>query len=209
MNKNKLLDILLLPRQTYQKLTDKKFWLYAGIILIGAIDMIFPLLDNRVMIFAGKNMTKLNYNIGMVLLFILILGFLDVLIFTMPLFDLFKVFKKEPPLFTSSNLIRFTKSYVLAHLLVIPFNALVYWILYDYQTAKVYPMYVIVPVVAYSFFIMPTWFAAIISRGANTIFNFDAKIKPMIFMAIFVWNFVISNYVFDYIIKHWVMWFFR
>jgi len=209
MESNKLLDILLLPKQVYQKLTDKKPFLYGGIIFVGAVDMVFPLIDHRIMVFGGKSTGMLNYNVGLAIIFILILGFVDVLFFGLPMFDFFRILKKEGPLFTNANLIRFTKSYILAHFLIVPFNAVFYCIMYNEQTSKAYPQIVIVIAALYYFFLMPAWFSGIIARGTNVIFDIEPNKKPLIYAAIFTWNFILSNYAFSYMIEHWVMWFFR
>lgn len=161
MDTNRLLDILLLPKQIYQKLTDKKPFLYGGIIFVGAVDMVFPLIDHRVMVFGGKSAGMLNYNIGFALLFMLILGFVDVLFFCLPIFDLLRILKKDGPLFTNVNLIRLAKSYITAHLLIVPFNAIFYWIMYNEQTSKAYPQAVIAVVVLYFFFLCPHGFQAL------------------------------------------------
>lgn len=209
MENNRLLDILLLPRQIYKKLTDKKPFLFLGIVFVGFVDMIFPLIDHRVMVFGGKSVGMLNYNIGMAIIFTLLLGFVDVMFFTLPVFDFIKFIKKDGPLFTNVNLIRFTKSYILAHFIVIPFNGIFYWLLYNDQNIKALPYAVLLIAVIYTYFIMPAWFSGIISRGANLIFDIDLNKKPLIFAVIFTWNYILGNYALNYIIEHWVMWFFR
>lgn len=209
MGSNKFLDFFLLPKHIYQKLTDKKGWLYLGIIFVGVCDLIFTLINNKAMIFGVGTSQKLYYNMGLIFLFILIMGFVDVLIFSRPLFDFFKYIKKDSTNFNISTLTRFTKTYVLAHILVIPFDFLVNWLFYNEQNVTKYPSIVIVMAVLYSFFIMPAWFAGILSRGANVIFGFDAKHKPLVFASIFTWNFIISTYAFSYIIDNWILWFFR
>lgn len=209
MESNRLLDILLLPRQIYQKLSDKKLFLFLGVVFVGLADMIFPLIDKRVMAFGGKSVEILNYNIGMAIVFTLILGFLDVIFFTLPVFDFIRFIKKDGPLFTNLNLIRFAKSYILAHFMVIPFNGIFYWIMYNERNIKALPYAVILIAVIYTYFIMPAWFSGIITRGANLIFDIELNKKPLVFAVIFTWNYILGNYAFNYIINHWVLWFFR
>lgn len=209
MDSKRLLDILLLPKQVYQRFTDKKVFLFGGIVFVGAVDMVFPLIEHKVMIFGGKSAGIMNYNLGIALIFILLIGFIDVMFFALPMFDFFKILKKDGPLFTNVNLIRFTKTYITAHLIVIPFNALFLWIMYTNQTSKAFPEALIIISVIYYFFLMPAWFSAIISRGANVIFDIEPIKKPLVYAAIFTWNFLLGNFALSYIIDHWVMWFFK
>jgi len=209
MNSDRLLDILLLPKQVYQKLTDKKIFLYGGIIFIGMADLAIPLFERRMTIFGGKSSELLNYNIGIALVFILLLGFVDLMFFGLPMFDFIRILKNNGPLFTSVNLIRFAKTYITAHLIVIPFDILFYWIMYTEQTSKALPEVIIVIAVIYYFFLNPAWFSAIIARGTNVIFDIEQSKKPLVFAAIFTWNFILGEFALSYIIDHWVMWFFR
>lgn len=209
MEKNRLLDILLLPKKVYQKFTDKKPFLFGGIIFIGLADMVFPLFEHRVMIFSGKSTGLLNYNIGLAIIFTLLIGFIDILFFGLPIFDFIRALKKDGPLFSNVNLIRFGKTYITAHFIVMPFNLLFYWIMYTDQTNKAFPEALIIVAVIYYFFLMPAWFSAIISRGANVIFDIEPFKKPLVYAAIFTWNFILGNFALSYIIDHWVMWFFK
>jgi len=208
MEKNRLLDILLLPRQFYQKLSAKKPLLFLGIAFVGLVDIIFPLIEHRIMVFGGKTVGILNYNIGMAIIFTLILGLVDVMFFTLPVFDFIRFIKRDGPLFTNDSLIRFTKSYIMAHVLVIPFNGIFYWLMYNERTSTALPAAVIIIAVIYTYFLMPAWFSGIITRGANLIFDIDMSKKPLVFAVIFTWNYILGNYALNYIIEHWVMWFF-
>lgn len=206
--KDRLLDIFLLPRTAHQKVTDKKGTLYAGILFVGAVDMAMPLIARYLNVFRGKPLTALNYNIGLILLFAVMLGIIDVMFFSLPLFDLFKFLKKGAAGFGSSALIRFAKAYITAHLVVIPFNILFLLLLYN-------PMGAIVPVsiqllaMIYFYFIMPAWFSGIIARGVNVQFGIEPRFRPLAFAVIFTWNYLLGNYALDYVINNWVMYFFK
>jgi hypothetical protein len=56
---------------------------------------------------------------------------------------------------------------------------------------------------------MPAWFSALITRGANVIFDIEELKKPLVFAVIFTWNYLLAKFAFSYIIQHWVMWFFK
>jgi hypothetical protein len=92
----KLMDLLLLPESLFKRFSDRKITLYVGFVFVGIVDLIF----NRLMIdfeknFAGKTQEVLTHNIVYLVLFIIIIGVLDVAFFSIPLHDLFRFFKKK------------------------------------------------------------------------------------------------------------------
>ncbi len=206
--KDRLLNIFLLPRTVYQKVTDKKATLYAGILFVGAVDIAFPLVARYLDLFRGKPQTTLNYNIGLILLFAVMLGIVDVMFFSLPLYDFCKFIKKGDVGPGNASLMKFSKAYMLAHLVVIPFNILFLILLYN-PTGAMIPDGMVFLAAIYFYFIMPTWFTGIIARGANVIFNFEPRFKPLVFAAIFTWNYLLSNYALDYVVNNWVMYFFK
>ena len=69
-----LLDILAFPVKLYEKLTDRKSTLIAGIVLVGAIDLLLP--DVKFIIkelFLGKSVPDTVYNAGMAVLVLLLM----------------------------------------------------------------------------------------------------------------------------------------
>ena len=91
----KLLNILLLPRELYKKLTDKKFFLIAGITVVGLVDMLLPDVTGVIAkYFKDKTDNILYRNLLLFIILVALVGFLDVLVISLPLRDIFKLFKK-------------------------------------------------------------------------------------------------------------------
>lgn len=206
--KDKLLDIFLLPKTMYQKINDKKATLYAGILFVGAVDIIFPLVVRYLSVFKGKSQTALNYNVGLMLLFAVVLGLVDVMFFTLPMFDFLKFIKRGAVESLNYNKIRLAKVYVAAHIVVLPFNIIFMVLLYN-PTGAMLSEGMQVMALIYSFFIMPAWFTGIIARGVNVIFKMEQRFKPLVFAALFTWNYLLGSYALDYVINNWVMYFFK
>ncbi len=205
----RLLDILLLPRSFYERFTDKKPLFYAGVLLAGAIDILFPLFARYMGVFQGKSGSALNFNVGMAVLFIVLFGIIDAMFFTIPIFDLIKFLKRIKIDPAGPALIKFAKVYIMAHVVTLPFNVLVNLMFYfPADPYKLYPDIVLVIIIVYSFFIMPAWFSGIISRGANVLFGIEKNLKPLVFASIYTWNYILGTYAFDYMFKNWVMRFF-
>jgi hypothetical protein len=119
----KILDILLLPKSIYQKLTGKKAPLLMGVFFVGMVDIVFTLADNYSEIFGGGSQRAVVYNILIVLISLIVLGIADVLFFSVPLFDLFKLFRKEKGSELQKNmLVKLAKVYVTAHIIIIPLD---------------------------------------------------------------------------------------
>ncbi|MGI6668366.1 MAG: hypothetical protein ACOX4M_02710 [Acetivibrionales bacterium] len=94
--KNKLADLLAYPVRFYQSLSDKRATLFAGIILVGAIDLLLPdiaaVFDT---FFSGKPTDDILFNAFMMVFVILAAGIIDVVFLSVPLFDFFKFLKKR------------------------------------------------------------------------------------------------------------------
>ena len=138
------------------------------------------------------------------------MGFIDVLFFTVPLFDLFKLFKRENRDTSGKTLTKVMKAYILANIIVLPINLIIYMIF------KCFPNLVTSLNSGYSilFFafmldlLISIWFSGIIARGINTIYKCDVRLKSAVFMTIFTWSYILAE-VFGFIIENWFMPLFR
>lgn len=201
----KLLDILLLPRRLYLGLTDRKSTLYLGILFIGLADIALPYLkDNYAKLYMGKPSGTLVYNIILTIAFIVMLGFVDVLFFTIPLFDLFKVFKEEKEIFNAGDLrIKVAKVYITAHIVIVPVNVILYFAFRNISSSML-----LAQLAAYIVLLVWIWFSAIISRGINVIYSFQPRFKRLVFLAVFLWSLLLGAAL-EYMIGHWMMALFR
>ena len=53
------------------------------------------------------------------------------------------------------------------------------------------------------FMLMPIWLAAILARGINTIYDFDDRLKGMIFVIVYGWYLLLS-YAMSFTIGNWI-----
>lgn len=91
---NRLLDMFLFSKDLYKRITDKKQSFYAGIIFVGLADIGFHLYKYFDKIFINKVKGDLIFNIVLSIIFVIAIGVIDVFFFSIPLFDLFKRFKR-------------------------------------------------------------------------------------------------------------------
>lgn len=192
----KILDILLLPKALYQKTGGRKTTLYIGVFLIGVVDIIFDLISKWHDIFGNKTVGNLVLNILIALVLAAIIGIMDVVFFAVPLFDVFKKFKQETEIMGQDNIqrIRLMKVYMLAHIVIVPAEIIIYAILGD-GTGLDYNLAVYIAVLIA--FVVPFWFAVAISRGVNSIYRFEPVFKGMVFIIVFIWTYALS-YAFDF-----------
>lgn len=92
----KLSDVLLYPKEFHGRLTDRKPSLYAGILFVGVVDLFLPdFVETCKVLFSGKTSNEVILNILLSVCVVLIFGIIDVVVFSLPLFDLFKYIKKK------------------------------------------------------------------------------------------------------------------
>lgn len=205
--KNGLLDILLFPKSFYEKLTDKLLTLYAGMFFVGLADVVFALISyNKTGVFFGRPIVTLFYNISLTMCIIALLGFIDVVFFALPLFDIFKFFRiKERVKNINSQLIKLMKVYVVSHFIIVPVNAVL--LAAGLSLGNTVGSELTASVITYALFseiILPIWYSSLIARGINTIYKFDERLKVLVFVMVYTWTFLM-NYAFMYIIKNWLL----
>ncbi|MCR4436446.1 MAG: hypothetical protein QHH06_11785 [Clostridiales bacterium] len=204
MNIKRILDVLLLPKTLYQKITDKRPSLFLGIILVGIMDMAFILTynDSYRKFFWAKSQSTLYFNITFTACAALILGLVDILFFSLPLFDLFKFFKKEGESRDSgATLIKVMKIYILANFLILPANILS---IVAEKTPGVAANTALIGILAFLYIVVNVWLCAAVTRGINSIYNFQLFYRRMVFLFVYLWNFLLGS-AFQYIILHWVL----
>lgn len=204
MNTNKILDVLLLSKSFYQRFTDKRSTLFWGIFLVGLMDIIFILSYNNgyIDIFSDKPQAAFYFNIAYTVFMVFLLGLVDVLFFSLPLYDLFKFFKKEEQSpGNQGSLIKILKIYIMANFLVIPINILS--ILLGNRPGIAEDMNLI-NILSLLYVLLNVWFCAAVARGINSIYNFQPSYKRLVFMVVYIWNFFLSS-AFQYAILHWIL----
>lgn len=201
----KLADLLLLPQKIYQRLNDKKATLFLGIILVGILDLVFTYADNFSRWFAGQSGTALFYNITLAILLMLLTGFVDVLFFSLPLFDLFNRMSKDKEIDRRGRLIRVMKVSVLATVIVFPANLIVYLSTMKMDLSQILTYAYLYLAAA---MLIAVWYCATAFRGLNVIYGFNARFRSLAFMTILTWSFMLQV-VLTYMLEKWAIPLFR
>ncbi len=199
---NKLLNILLFPKSLYGRITSKKSSLYAGILFVGFVDVIFLLILNYSSLFTNKMLGDLIFNIILSVIIMIAFGIIDVCCFSIPMFDLFKHFKKSDAVKADRELlIKLMKVYVAVHLIIFPVELIIFLILYNFPNGNSVFLFYLLSIV-YS--LIPIWFSSAITRGANVLYNFVPPFKWIAFLVILLWNYLLG-YAFSYMTNNWIL----
>lgn len=205
--KDKLLNILLYPAKLFAGLNDKKLTLYAGILLIGIIDLFTPdFIRIYKLLFTGLPQSSIRWNILVAIGVVVLLGVVDTVFFSVPLFDLFKWLKKREDKPHNASAVKLMKIYIMSHLIIVPINTLLNYTVFrgvsENSSALMQNLYL-----AY-FFIIMIWSSSIVARGINTLFSFNPVFSRLTFIVVFTWNFLLGM-VFELQILNWLLKLFR
>ncbi len=198
----KLIDIILLPRSFYQKFSEKRPALIAGIVLVGIIDMAYLFYENYSRIFMAKSGAALYYNITLAILLTVLTGFVDVLFFSMPLIDMIYLVHRRSALNINrmSALTRFMKVYVVSNVLILPASLIYYILLKNYVVSEY--------TAGLFYALISIWLSCAVMRGADVIYRFEQRHRAIVFAAIYSWSHILS-YVLGYLIARWGLVLFR
>lgn len=218
-SKLKLLDVLAFPKKSFENLTDNKKSLFAGITLIGAVDLLLPdVMYVFKMLFSGKQTGDIIYNAVMMAVMILLLGFIDVFFISIPFFDIFRALKiKELKISKNSELkvetaedlkpsyIKVMKIYIMTHFIITPVTTAFYFAVSGSISES--PEWLVNLAVAF-YLLANVWFSAIVARGINAIFRFSPLFNRLTFIIVYTWNFLFGTVFAEMIVK-WLMRLFR
>lgn len=202
MPKKNLLDVLLFPKSFFKKISGRPSTLYPGIFLIGLTDMGLFLNKRLMVYFSGKDTGTLIFNISLMLVFIVLIGLMDIAFFSLPLIDIFKFFRVEKRVENfNTQRIKLMKIYIVSHLPVVPVSIFLHLILEAPYAAEglVYAIVTIALLLA-----VPIWHAYIIARGANVIYSFDKRLKDPVFVIVYLWTLLLGSAL-GYIIENWLI----
>ena len=208
MERPTFLDILLFPRSFFAKITDKLPTLFLGIIFVGLSDAAFLLFEHIPAFFVSKSLTVLIFNSTLALCVAVLLGLLDIIFFSLPLFDLFKFFRlKQGIKNINGQLIKLMKVYISAHFIIVPVQAFFAATLHLADLAGMTTNFS-VSMALIEFVMIPIWLSAIVSRGINTIYDFDDRLKGMIFVIVYTWHLLLS-FALTYTAGNWILMLFK
>lgn len=194
---NNIIDLFLLQKDFYSKLNDKSMWLYIGIAFVGIRDVIFNMI--------GINADNTDYfkdiqftikTFGILILTVAVIGFIDVICFSYPIFDIIKHFKKKNEnnsmalgMVYSSILTKVIKVYIIANVLLTPLDIVYY---FTSKFALVYPNIMLLTYISLVLGVLGYfWFNGAITRGICIIFKLRNSVG-LVFVLVFCWNALIS-----------------
>ncbi|MDA8227570.1 MAG: hypothetical protein M0T74_07675 [Desulfitobacterium hafniense] len=202
---HKLWNVLLFPARLYEKLTDNKATLIAGIILVGLIDFFMPDPDKIYKAYftnaLGKSAADIQWNIAAAVFIILFLGLIDVIFFSIPLYDIFKFFKKKEGQPHQATAIKVIKAYIMSHFLIIPVSEILHFTVFRHITQNSSNSEIVIAEVL--FLLIMVWTAAVVTRGINSLFKPGFIFRRFTFLIVFIWNYLIIM-VFDFQILNWL-----
>ncbi len=193
---SKIIDFFLLKKDFYSKLTDKKMWLYIGIGLVGLRDVGMGVLGLNLT--SDKMSAGLNIRTGAILfLTALIIGLIDVICFSYPVFDIIKHFKKKSDnnsmamgVSYSSLITKVMKVYIVVNIIVTPINLLSYYTMHlTNNSGSVILLYITAVLDILAYF----WFNGAITRGVCVLFKLPTGARSLVFMLVFLWNALLSE----------------
>lgn len=203
----KIIDFFLLQKDFYSKLTDKSMWLYIGIALVGIRDVVLSVL--------GKNIDtsdnvyiQLDLRTAAILFAVaMIIGLVDTMCFSYPIFDIIKYFKKKNDsnsmamgVSFSSLLTKVIKVYIIVNIILTPLDLLSYFTTHMAlvrESATLGSLSLVFGVLGYF------WFNGAITRGLCVLFKLPNSVRGLIFVLVFLWNALLNsalNLVFDQVI---------
>ncbi len=188
----KFLDYFLLPKDYYAKLTDKSFWLYIGIAAVGFRDVLLAILG----LFSSNDQFKGTFalslrSIAILLLSVIVIGFIDVLCFSYPTFDIIKLFKRRSEKndsmsseFTHSNILtKVMKSYIIINVIITPIDLIIY-----YVASIASPSYLVYLLIFALAMLSYLWFNCAITRALGVFFKMKSEAKLLVFLLVVLWN---------------------
>ena len=193
-----MLDALLLPRTYYRSLSVNKRTFFYSICAVGIILVGYPFLfENYRSIFVGKSPLNTLFNTVLTIVLIFVLGFSDIMIFCLPVTDLFRYISRKIGGGKDNLLfIKFIKIYTIAALIINPVYIFIMNTIFGdiSNTQNVTKIYIYV-ITAY---LIQIWAYGILCRGLCCLLKFKGMQKVMVFIVIFSWS-QIWGYVYQYV----------
>jgi len=198
LKSSKIIDFFLLKKDFYSKLTDKSMWLYIGIALVGIRDIGFAIIGmNSSTIDKSNNIQFSIKTVGILLVAAVVIGLVDVISFSYPIFDIIKYFKKKNEsnsmamgMLNSSLLTKVIKAYAIVNIIVTPLDLLSYFTanLAVSQDSIIF-MFVSAVLGIIGYF----WFNGAITRGLCVLFKLPNNVRGLVFVLVLFWNMLIGQ----------------
>ncbi|HEX9060808.1 MAG TPA: hypothetical protein VF941_11570 [Clostridia bacterium] len=171
-----LLDLVFFPEQLYSGFNNKKLTLFIGVLIVGISDT-FVSVWQRLILSPVKNPLQLIMgHMGMLLALSAVIGIIDVLIFSYPVYEGLRIFKNRQAHDEDSSeksvasLVKVMKVYILANILCIPFNAMILFLIGVFGSRSNNTDYALILELIQ--FIIQIIFLGIITRGLSVLYKF-------------------------------------
>jgi len=191
---SKIIDFFLLKKDFYSKLTDKSMWLYIGLALVGIRDVLFAIIGNADY---SKNIQINIKTIGILLVMVSVIGLVDAISFSYPVFDVIKHFKKRSEsnsmalgMLYSSLLTKVIKVYAIVNIIVTPLDLLSYFagnLAVTHESILLAYISLVLGILGYF------WFNGAITRGLCILFKLPNSVRGLVFVLVFLWNALLSS----------------
>jgi hypothetical protein len=184
---SKISNSIFCPQEVLKGLTDKKSMLISGMLFVGFSNTVTLLLQHHNKIFADISSIITLRTIILTLLIIAVYGFIDVILFTLPMYNLFRRFpENDSDSVRNPSIIKVAKVYVIPHIILFPFNFAFIMIIKDMTSINTGTLLILEMLII--------WFCYIIARGIKTIFNIKSSIiwSFIIFIVVYIWTSVFS-----------------
>lgn len=198
LKSSKIIDFFLLKKDFYSKLTDKSMWLYIGIALVGIRDVVLAVIG-----MSSSNAdfnSKFHFNvktIGILLVVALVIGLVDAISFSYPIFDVIKHFKKRNEsnsmalgMLYSSLLTKVIKVYAIVNIIVTPLDLLCYFtgsLAISQKSIILTYISLVLGILGYF------WFNGAITRGLCILFKLPNSVRGLVFVLVFFWNALLGS----------------
>ncbi|HEY5582958.1 MAG TPA: hypothetical protein VIK78_00490 [Ruminiclostridium sp.] len=206
LKSSKIIDFFLLKKDFYSKLTDKSMWLYIGIALVGIRDVVLAIIS----MYSSnpdynKNIQFDVKTIGILFVAAIVIGLVDIISFSYPIFDVIKHFKKRDGIdsmalgmLNSSLLTKVIKVYAVVNIIVTPLDLLGY---YTSNLAVSNKSMVLMLISAVLGILGYFWFNGAITRGLCVLFKLPNNVRGLVFVLVFFWNSLLGSAI-GYLINH-------
>lgn len=204
---NKIIDFFLLQKAFYSNLTDKSMWLYIGVALVGIRDVVLWVIGVNINPGAAQKVVLDLRTVGILFIAALLMGLLDSLCFSYPIFDIIKHFKKRNDNISmtmgmsySSLLTKVVKVYAVVNIIITPIDLLTY---YTGHLSLVNNSIILAYITSLLSILTYFWFNGALTRGLCVIFKLPNGVRGLVFVLVFLWNALLMaaiGYLFDKLI---------
>ena len=186
-----LLDLVFFPEQLYSGFNNKKFTLFIGILIVGISDTFVSVWQHLILSPVKNPFQLIMGHMGLLLALSAVIGIIDVLLFSYPAYEGFRIFKNRPTHEDSSeestaSLVKVMKVYILSNILCIPFNAMILFLIGVFGSKANSTDYALILELIQ--LIIQVIFLGIITRGLSVLYKFKGISIMIILFIVYLYT---------------------